>query len=295
MDPVTYDDVHVNFTHEEWALLDPSQKNLYKDVMLETYLNLCGIGCKWEDCNIEEHYQSSGRHERYIICHSGYKPCEDKGYKKKQCTLVSPRTIRKYIVIPTMRKHDDCHTSLQLTDFPTSMAMHQQTHTGEKPHEYKECRNSSVYTGSLCTCHVTHSIGKYCAHNQCGKTLSPSSSPQGCEKILVGKGNDKFELCAKGFNPHRYLRTHKRSNSEENLYECSQHDKAFRSNSSLQLQQRSHLEIELYEDNQSDKAFATHSLHQVPTSHTKEKRDLLNMAYPFLMGTQSKEDRWTTT
>ncbi|NP_001396105.1 zinc finger protein 124-like isoform 4 [Rattus norvegicus] len=64
MDPVTYDDVHVNFTHEEWALLDPSQKNLYKDVMLETYLNLCGIGCKWEDCNIEEHCQSSGRHER---------------------------------------------------------------------------------------------------------------------------------------------------------------------------------------------------------------------------------------
>ncbi|XP_032770698.1 zinc finger protein 431-like isoform X3 [Rattus rattus] len=67
MDPVTYDDVHVNFTHEEWALLDPSQKNLYKDVMLETYLNLCGIGCKWEDCNIEEHYQSSGRHERDLL------------------------------------------------------------------------------------------------------------------------------------------------------------------------------------------------------------------------------------
>ena len=41
---LTHDDVHVNFTQEEWALLNPSQKSLYKDVMLETYRNLNAIG-----------------------------------------------------------------------------------------------------------------------------------------------------------------------------------------------------------------------------------------------------------
>uniref|UniRef100_UPI0014867A62 zinc finger protein 713-like n=1 Tax=Arvicanthis niloticus TaxID=61156 RepID=UPI0014867A62 len=46
LDAVTYDDVHVNFTAEEWNLLDPSQKNLYKDVMLETYQNLTATGMK---------------------------------------------------------------------------------------------------------------------------------------------------------------------------------------------------------------------------------------------------------
>uniref|UniRef100_UPI00402B5D6F zinc finger protein 431-like isoform X3 n=1 Tax=Arvicanthis niloticus TaxID=61156 RepID=UPI00402B5D6F len=66
MDAVTYDDVHVNFTAEEWNLLDPSQKNLYKDVMLETYWNLTVIGYSWEEHHIEEQCQSSGRHERCI-------------------------------------------------------------------------------------------------------------------------------------------------------------------------------------------------------------------------------------
>ncbi|XP_075800004.1 zinc finger protein 431-like isoform X6 [Microtus pennsylvanicus] len=63
---VTYDDVHINFSWEEWNLLDPSQKNLYKDVMLETYKNLTTIGYNWEDHNIEEHCQSSRRYNRSL-------------------------------------------------------------------------------------------------------------------------------------------------------------------------------------------------------------------------------------
>ncbi|XP_036032027.1 putative KRAB domain-containing protein ZNF788, partial [Onychomys torridus] len=46
MNAVTYNDVHVDITEEEWALMDPSQKNLYKDVMLETYMNLIAVGIK---------------------------------------------------------------------------------------------------------------------------------------------------------------------------------------------------------------------------------------------------------
>ncbi|XP_038168553.1 zinc finger protein 564-like isoform X1 [Arvicola amphibius] len=49
MHAVTYDDVRVDFTWEEWTLLDPLQKNLYKNVMLETYRNLTATGYRWED------------------------------------------------------------------------------------------------------------------------------------------------------------------------------------------------------------------------------------------------------
>ncbi|XP_006897381.1 PREDICTED: zinc finger protein 350-like [Elephantulus edwardii] len=41
---LTFSDVSVKFTGEEWELLDSSQKALHHNVMLENYRNLVSIG-----------------------------------------------------------------------------------------------------------------------------------------------------------------------------------------------------------------------------------------------------------
>nr|XP_055093815.1 zinc finger protein 844-like [Symphalangus syndactylus] len=131
MDSVAFEDVAVNFTPEKWALLDPSEKNLYREVMQETLRNLASIGNIWKDQNIENEYKNPRSNLRGLMEERLF---ENEGHQQGE--------ILTQVLVDMLKKKtgvESCERNVcEVRMGHLSLNKHTRADTGHKPYEYQE-------------------------------------------------------------------------------------------------------------------------------------------------------------
>ncbi|XP_061476549.1 putative zinc finger protein 66 isoform X1 [Rhineura floridana] len=228
-DPVSLEDVAVQFTEEEWALLNPDQRALHSEVME----GICGtLSCLEDDewkakrkeelCGkeIQERGRSENREEqrrkpeaeekrRNKSCASqgsGYhetaiREKTDQGRKRNKyfhCSksLNSKRKCKKaHYKNQKREKAYQCLECERRFSCKASLILHQRMHTGEKPYKCLECGNSFRLT-----CH---------------------------QRIHTGEKPYKWLECGKSFRWKQQLAAHQSNHTGEKPYKCLEYGKSF--------------------------------------------------------------------
>ncbi|XP_044768998.1 zinc finger protein 564-like [Neomonachus schauinslandi] len=276
-DSVAFEDVTVNFTLEEWALLNPSQKKLYRDVMQETLRNLASIEEKWEDHDNEDQDENSGTNLRHTV----ERLCKRKQGCQCGKTFSQIPYHNQKKKSPTGIKLRKCTLYGQVFMYHSSFNKHMRSHIGHKPYEYqeceekpykcKECGKSFKHRQSIRMHERTHTGQRPYECKQCGKAFSSLRSFRIHERIHSAKKPKECTKCGKTFSYSSNLCKHERSHNGEKPYECKENEKALHSFTKFRRYMIKQNEDGFYKYKECEKAVSHYDVQKHERTHTEMK------------------------